>query len=64
MLRRFLVTPDEIAAAMVESVERDRREITVPWFPYRIVSLLHAIVPGLVTSLASRFSYHHGEPRV
>lgn len=64
MLRRFLVTTDEIAAAIVKSVERNRREITIPWFPYRIVTLLQALAPGLVTTVAGRFGYHRGEPRV
>lgn len=63
-LRRFLVTTDDIADAIVRAVERNRAEVTVPWFPYRIVSLLQAIFPSLVAMVASRAGYHHGEPRV
>ncbi|MGL6280288.1 MAG: SDR family NAD(P)-dependent oxidoreductase [Gaiella sp.] len=64
LLRRFLVTPDDIADAIVKAVERNRSEITIPWFPYRIVTLLQAILPGLVSTVASRAGYHRGEPRV
>ena len=46
---RWLVTdPDEIARAIVTAVEQGRAEVTVPWFPYRLATALHAAAPGTV----------------
>ena len=49
---RWLVTdPPTVARAIVRSVERNRAEIVVPWFPYRPAILLHGIAPGLVRTV-------------
>jgi short-subunit dehydrogenase len=64
LLRRFLIDTDDVARAIVRAVERNRRETTVPWFPYRLVTFAHALAPGLVTRLAASFTYHRGEGRV
>ena len=36
LLRRFVIEPDEVAAKIVDAVESGKRELTVPWFPYRL----------------------------
>ncbi len=64
LLRRFLTDTDAVAAAILRSVERNRNEITVPWFPYRMITFCHAVAPGLVTRLGARFTYHRGEQHV
>lgn len=64
LLRRFLIDTEDVARAIVRAVERNRSEVTVPWFPYRLVTFTHALAPGLVTRLAAWFTYHRGEPRV
>ena len=56
LLRRFLIEVDEVAAAIVKAIERDKREVTIPWFPYRLVSIAQTLTPGLV----SRFSHMAG----
>jgi short-subunit dehydrogenase len=49
---RWLVTdPPTVARAIVRSVERNRAEIVVPWFPYRIAIVLHGVAPGLVRAV-------------
>jgi short-subunit dehydrogenase len=49
---QWLVTdPPTVARAIVRSVERNRAEIVVPWFPYRIAIVLHGVVPGLVRAV-------------
>lgn len=53
-LRRIVVQPDRIASAIVTTVERGRREVTVPWFPYRPVGLLLAAAPGVASRLGAR----------
>ena len=64
LLRRFLIDTDDVARAILRAVERNRSEVTVPWFPYRLITFAHALSPVLVTRLAGWFTYHRGEERV
>jgi short-subunit dehydrogenase len=43
----FVIDADDIAKAVVLSVERDRREVHVPHY-YRVATLAQAITPGIV----------------
>jgi short-subunit dehydrogenase len=47
-----VIEPPRVARAVVEAVEKNRREIVVPWFPYRIVGIVQALAPGLVARFA------------
>ena len=60
-LRRFVIEPEEVARAVVRAVEKNKREVTVPWFPYRLVSIAQALFPRLVTTLAARSTTHRDE---
>jgi short-subunit dehydrogenase len=55
---------DGVADAILRSVERNRSEVVIPWFPYRLVMLAHALFPSLVTRIAGRSTYHRGEHHV
>jgi short-subunit dehydrogenase len=57
LMRRFVIEAADVATAIANAVEHDKREITVPWFPYRIVSVLQAAVPALFARLVGRFGY-------
>lgn len=46
-LRRIVARPDDVARAIVRAVERGRREVVVPWFPYRLALVLYGVAPGL-----------------
>ena len=61
LLRRFVIESDDVARAIVEAVERDKGEVTIPWFPYRLVTVAQAIAPGLVARLAARATAHRDE---
>jgi uncharacterized protein len=61
LLRRFVVEPEDVARAVVRAVEKDKREVTVPWFPYRLTSIAQALFPRLVTRLAARSTTHRDE---
>jgi short-subunit dehydrogenase len=61
LLRRYVIEADEVAMAVVEAVERNKGEVTVPWFPYRLVSVAQALFPGLVAALAARATAHRDE---
>jgi short-subunit dehydrogenase len=52
--RRIVVEPDAVARAIVRSVERGKREVVVPWFPYRPAIVLYGLAPGLVARIADR----------
>ena len=48
LLKRFVIEVDDVARARSRTRSSTaRREITVPWFPYRLSSILQALVPGL-----------------
>jgi short-subunit dehydrogenase len=46
-------TPDKVADAIVEAAN-GKPEVTVPKFPYRAITSLRAVAPGLVLGLAGR----------
>jgi short-subunit dehydrogenase len=65
LLGRFVIGPERVAEAVLRAVEKDKRELTVPWFPYRLVSILQALAPGLVARFVGMSDYktHPDEAR-
>jgi uncharacterized protein len=61
LMRRFVIDAPRVAEAVADSVDKGRREVTVPWFPYRFVSLAQALAPGLVARFIG-MSRERGEP--
>jgi short-subunit dehydrogenase len=62
LLQRFVIEPEDVARAIVNAMEKDRLEVTVPWFPYRFASIGQALFPRLFSSLvASRAGRHRDE---
>jgi len=60
LLGRFVIGPERVAEAVLRAVEKGKREITVPWFPYRAISILQAIAPGVIGRFASMSDYRTG----
>lgn len=60
VMRRFVIEPDEVATKIVDAVESGKREITVPWFPYRLISIAQALVPGIFARFVSASGYRKG----
>jgi short-subunit dehydrogenase len=60
LLGRFVIKPPRVAEALVRAVEHGKREVTVPWFPYRPVSVLQALAPGLIARFAGMSDYRPG----
>ena len=60
LMRRFVIDADEVAVAIVDAVEKGKREITIPWFPYRLASIVQALFPGLIARLAGSYGYRPG----
>jgi uncharacterized protein len=53
------LTPEEVAATLVNGIERDRCEIVFPW-TLKLVFILHAVAPGLVNSMMNSTGWHRG----
>ena len=60
LLRRFVIDAPAVARAIANAVEKNKREVTVPWFPYRFVTIAQAVVPGVVARFVG-MSRHRGE---
>jgi uncharacterized protein len=50
--RQLVVSPDEVAASIMRALERDRREVFVPW-PFRLAAAAQGIAPGTMTRIAA-----------
>ena len=63
-MRRFVIEANDVATAIVDAVEKDKRELTIPVrFPQRRVSVAQALMPGVVGRLSGRFGYRRWVPR-
>lgn len=51
--RHAVVSPERVAAAIVDALDRRSTEVTVPGY-YRLATALQGLVPATVTRLASR----------
>jgi uncharacterized protein len=60
LLGRFVIQPPRVAEAVVGAVEKNKREITVPWFPYRAISVVQVLAPGLIARFAGMSDYRSG----
>jgi uncharacterized protein len=57
LLRRFVIEAPRVAEAICDAVEKGKREVTVPWFPYRFASIGQALLPGLVARIVGAEGY-------
>lgn len=57
VMSRFVIQPPRVAEAVLRAVEKGKHEVTVPWFPYRLVSILQALAPGLVGRFVGMSDY-------
>ena len=60
LLRRFVIQPPAVAEAVLRCIEKGKGEVTVPWFPYRQISIVQALAPGLVARFAGMSDYRPG----
>lgn len=59
LLRRFVIHPPRVAEAVVAAVEHGKREVTVPWFPYRLIAIAQTVAPGLIARFAGMSDYRN-----
>jgi short-subunit dehydrogenase len=60
LLGRFVIQPPRVAEAVVRAVEKGKREVTVPWFPYRVISIVQVLAPGLIARFSGMSDYRPG----
>lgn len=60
LLSRFVLQPPQVAEAVLSAVEKGKREVTVPWFPYRPISVVQALAPGLIARFSHMSGYRPG----
>ncbi len=60
LLGRFVIQPSQVAETVLGAIEKGRAEVTVPWFPYRPVSVLQALAPGLIGRFAGMADHRPG----
>ena len=60
LLRRFVLQPPRVAEAVVAAVEKNKSEVTLPWFPYRLISIVQAVAPGLIARFVGVSDYRPG----
>ncbi len=60
LMRRFVIDPDQVADAILKAVERGKREVTVPWLPYRLVAIFQTLFPGVLARLVGSYGYRPG----
>jgi short-subunit dehydrogenase len=57
LLGAFVITPERIARSIVTAVEKNKGEVTVPWFPFRPISVVQALAPGLIARVVGMSDY-------
>jgi uncharacterized protein len=60
ILRRFVIEADEVARRIADAVEKGKGEVTIPWFPYRPISIAQALLPGVFARFVSGSGYREG----
>jgi short-subunit dehydrogenase len=56
LLKRMVIQPEGVVRAILGAIDRDRREIYVPWY-YRGPAVVQALVPGLMArAISGRFA--------
>jgi len=57
LMLRFVIEVDEVADAVVKAIEKNKAEVVIPWFPYRLVGIAQAVVPGVVARFVGMSDY-------
>jgi short-subunit dehydrogenase len=60
LLGKFVIQPPRVGKAVVDAVEKNKAEVTVPWFPYRLVSIAQAVMPRVVGRFSGMSDYRPG----
>ena len=57
VLSWFVIEPPRVAKTIADAVDKNRGEVVVPWFPYRLIGLAQAAVPGVMARFVGMSDY-------
>ncbi len=57
LLRLFVIEPETVAETILKAIRKGKGESVVPWFPYRLVGIAQAVVPGVVARFVGMSDY-------
>ena len=57
LMLRFVIDAEDVAEAVVKAIEKDKAEVVLPWFPYRLAGLAQVLVPGVVARFVGMSDY-------
>ena len=57
VLSWFVIEPPRVAKAIADAVDKNRGEVVVPWFPYRLIGLAQAALPGVMARFVGMSDY-------
>jgi short-subunit dehydrogenase len=60
LLGMFVIQPPRVAKAVVDAVEKNKAEVTVPWFPYRLIAIAQTLTPRVVGRFSGMSDYRPG----
>jgi short-subunit dehydrogenase len=60
LLGKFVIQPPRVAEAVLNAIEKNKAEVTVPWFPYRLVAIAQTLMPRVVGRFAGMSDYKPG----
>jgi short-subunit dehydrogenase len=60
VMRRLVIGPERVAVAVAVAVEKGKREVTVPWFPYRLITIAQWLLPGVFARFVGASEYRKG----
>ena len=57
LMLRFVIESEDVAEAVAKAIDEDKAEVVIPWFPYRLVGVAQALVPGVVARFVGMSDY-------
>lgn len=60
VMRRLVIGPEKVAVAIAKAVEKGKQEVTVPWFPYRLITIGQWLLPGVFARFVGASGYRKG----
>jgi short-subunit dehydrogenase len=57
IMRRLVIGPEKVAVAIAKAVEKGKSEVTVPWFPYRLITIGQWLLPGVFARFVGASGY-------
>jgi short-subunit dehydrogenase len=60
LLLRFVIEPEAVGKAIANAVDKGKGEVTVPWFPYRLIVMAQWVLPRTFARFVGMSGYREG----